>query len=544
MVFVALAPGAVHLDLGNSKSADKATSGRYDLIKGGLKLFSDAPLVGQGSGSFAREYRRAEHVSPERAASASHTIPVTVAAEQGVIGLVVYLALLAAALARLFRGARRRARARRRGGGLRGARGAYDDVRGLPGGPADVDAAGRGHGDGAVGRRARAGAGMRRAEARQSSPRWRSLALVAALLVPTYPNYDTYFHLVWGRELMHGMKPDFEAYAAPTEHPLFLALCALVGLVGTDGERLIVLVCVLSPRGARVGHASASATRASACGRRWPAPLFVGSSFAFLLYAARAYVDVPFLALVLWAAALEARAPRRGLPVMATLAVAGLLRPEAWVLAGAYWLWCGWRRLDLLALAAAAPLVWCLVDLWVTGDPLFSLHATNDLADELNRNRGLSSVPGSFASFVTDTARPPVALAAAAGALLLWRLRTGPRAARADRAVRRRRGHLPGHRAGRALGAAALPHDPGGGRLPGRRLRRARLHDAARRAACAGCGRARRSPPPRSGSSSWRSRRPSSARCAASCASSGARTTTSWPSCTRPRSSATCAAAR
>jgi O-antigen ligase len=104
---VALAPGAVHLELGNSKSADKATSGRYDLIKGGLELFKRAPVVGQGSGSFAREYRRAEHVSPERAASASHTIPVTVAAEQGAIGLVVYLALLAAALARLFRGARR-----------------------------------------------------------------------------------------------------------------------------------------------------------------------------------------------------------------------------------------------------------------------------------------------------------------------------------------------------------------------------------------------------------------------------------------------------
>jgi O-antigen ligase len=107
VAFVALAPGAVHLDLGNSKSADKATSGRYDLIEGGLKLFRDAPLVGQGSGSFARDYRRAEHVSPERAASASHTIPVTVAAEQGAIGLVAYLALLAAALARLFRGARR-----------------------------------------------------------------------------------------------------------------------------------------------------------------------------------------------------------------------------------------------------------------------------------------------------------------------------------------------------------------------------------------------------------------------------------------------------
>jgi hypothetical protein len=249
-------------------------------------------------------------------------------------------------------------------------------------------------------------------------------ALVAALLVPTYPNYDTYFHLVWGRELVHGMKPDFDAYAAPTEHPLFLALCALVGLVGTDGERVIVLICVLS----LVALAWGTFRVGDACFGLWPGLLgaaFVGSSFAFLLYAARAYVDVPFLALVLWAAALEARAPRRGTAVMVVLAVAGLMRPEAWVLAGAYWLWCGWRRFDLLALAVAAPLVWCLVDLWDTGDPLFSLHATSDLADELNRNRGLSSVPGSFVSFVTDTARWPVALAGAGGALLLWRLRTG-----------------------------------------------------------------------------------------------------------------------
>jgi O-antigen ligase len=97
----------VHLELSNSKSADKATSGRYDLIKGGLKLFKDEPIAGQGSGSFARDYRRAEHVSAERAASASHTIPVTVAAEQGAIGLASYLALLAVAFVRLFRGARR-----------------------------------------------------------------------------------------------------------------------------------------------------------------------------------------------------------------------------------------------------------------------------------------------------------------------------------------------------------------------------------------------------------------------------------------------------
>jgi O-antigen ligase len=106
VAFVALAPGAVHLELGSSKSADKATSGRYDLIKGGVELFADAPVAGHGAGGFAREYRRAEDVSAERAASASHTIPVTIAAEQGAIGLAAYLLLMVAAFARLLRGAR------------------------------------------------------------------------------------------------------------------------------------------------------------------------------------------------------------------------------------------------------------------------------------------------------------------------------------------------------------------------------------------------------------------------------------------------------
>jgi hypothetical protein len=268
-------------------------------------------------------------------------------------------------------------------------------------------------------------------------------AVLAWALVPTYPNYDTYYHLVWGRELLDGVKPTFTAYAAPTEHPLFLALCAVVGLVGRDADRLIVLICALS----LVVLAWGTYRVGEAVFGRWPGllgALFVGSSFAFLLYAARAYVDVPFLAIVLWAASIEARTPRptgfppqrgaprqgcgrgRGRPVMALLAVAGLLRPEAWVLAGAYWLWCAWAsgglRLDLLALAVVAPLIWAGVDLWVTGDPLFSLHATSDLADELNRSRGLRDVPGSFVSFVVDAARPPVALAALAGAVLAWRL--------------------------------------------------------------------------------------------------------------------------
>jgi O-antigen ligase len=96
------APGEVGLD----RNANDATSGRWELVKGGVRLARDAPLAGHGSAAFRREYRRAENASGERATNASHTMPITVAAEQGVVGLAVYLALLAAALALLLRGAR------------------------------------------------------------------------------------------------------------------------------------------------------------------------------------------------------------------------------------------------------------------------------------------------------------------------------------------------------------------------------------------------------------------------------------------------------
>ena len=108
LLALALAGGAflAATDLSSSSSANDATSGRYELIKGGAGLAGDAPIAGQGSGSFPREYRRAEHVSAERATSASHTIPITVLAEQGIVGLAAYLALLWFALRRLLPGAR------------------------------------------------------------------------------------------------------------------------------------------------------------------------------------------------------------------------------------------------------------------------------------------------------------------------------------------------------------------------------------------------------------------------------------------------------
>lgn len=105
-LFVLVAPSAVRLDLSSSKSADSATSGRYDLLEGGVGLFADKPLAGYGSGAFSRAYRRAEKGSAEKAVSASHTIPVTVAAEQGLPGLLLYIALLVASFGMLLRGVR------------------------------------------------------------------------------------------------------------------------------------------------------------------------------------------------------------------------------------------------------------------------------------------------------------------------------------------------------------------------------------------------------------------------------------------------------
>jgi O-antigen ligase len=73
------------------------TSGRGHLISGGAELFSDRPLWGYGSGSFQKAY--ANHLPKEKApVTVSHTEPVTVAAEQGLIGLVAYVALIVVAL--------------------------------------------------------------------------------------------------------------------------------------------------------------------------------------------------------------------------------------------------------------------------------------------------------------------------------------------------------------------------------------------------------------------------------------------------------------
>ena len=91
--------------------------------------------------------------------------------------------------------------------------------------------------------------GQPEAPARRRLPvSWPVLALLGLIIGttvgffvrPTYPNYDSYYSLLWGREVLHGTLPSFDAYRAPTEHPLAIAFGAVLALVGDGADRIMV----------------------------------------------------------------------------------------------------------------------------------------------------------------------------------------------------------------------------------------------------------------------------------------------------------------
>ena len=108
VVVVLLGAGAVAVaprTFGLNQGVNGASSGRGGLVSGGISLFGDRLVWGWGSGSFVKEYR-AHHKAVATTLSASHTIPVTIAAEQGLIGELPYVALVVAMLLCLIQGAR------------------------------------------------------------------------------------------------------------------------------------------------------------------------------------------------------------------------------------------------------------------------------------------------------------------------------------------------------------------------------------------------------------------------------------------------------
>jgi hypothetical protein len=235
---------------------------------------------------------------------------------------------------------------------------------------------------------------------------------VGILVFPTYPNYDSYYALLWGKEILHGIVPHFEGFRLPTEHPLAIAAGAVLSLFGQAGDRLWIALTFAAFLALIAGIYQLGRIAFTPVVGVIAAVLLL-SRFDYAFLAARGYIDIPYLALVMWAIALEAGRAHRGAPVFALLTAAGLLRPEAWLLSGLYFLWMSWhatwRQRAVWALwAAAAPVGWCLVDYAVTGDPLFSLHYTSDSAEDLGRSRTLGQLPSAIPEFLAHLVKLPV----------------------------------------------------------------------------------------------------------------------------------------
>ncbi len=244
-------------------------------------------------------------------------------------------------------------------------------------------------------------------------------AIVGFLRYPTYPNYDSYYSLLWGRELLDGGLPVYETYRAPTPHPLTNAVGALLSLVGHPAERLWIALCVASFLALAVGVYRLAREAFTPLVGFVAAGLLV-TRFDFPFYAARGYLDIAYMACVVWAAVLEARRPRRGTAVLLLLAAAGTLRPEAWLMAALYWAWVAWPaswadRVRYAALAAIGPFTWAFTDFLVTGRPLYSLTYTSNFAEELGRSKSADALPAAVWAFLVKLDKFPVLLGGIVG---------------------------------------------------------------------------------------------------------------------------------
>jgi hypothetical protein len=256
-----------------------------------------------------------------------------------------------------------------------------------------------------------------------------------------FANYDTLYGLAWGGQLSRGELPAYGVPIAPTPHPLVEALGLVLAPLGPRAVDDVTVALgflalagcgwVVYELGARWFGRAAGALAALVLLTRVPV----------LSYGVRAYVDLPYMLLLLSALLVEVRRPRAGTPVLALLALAGLLRPEAWAFSAIYWIYlvsspAGARDaggtpgaprtrrelVTLTLLAAAAPLIWSISDLLITGEPLWSLTNTRHTASTLHRVRGLANVPVYIPRRIGEILRPPVLVGAALGGVLslLW----------------------------------------------------------------------------------------------------------------------------
>ncbi len=220
-----------------------------------------------------------------------------------------------------------------------------------------------------------------------------------------YPNYDSYYALIWGREIAHGHLPDYSVFRTPTPHPLFNVYTALLSFTGSYAVRVMTLLSVGMYLSLLYGIYRMVRLKMSAV-VAFAAVLVLLTRTDLLAFALRSMLDIPFLNLIVWAAVLELKRPRRGVAPLVLLGLAGLLRPEAWLLSGIYWAWLALgvvrpglrlpgdapsrrRLVQLFSLVALPPLIWVGLDWWIAHDPFYSFVSTRDVAGELGRQKSL-----------------------------------------------------------------------------------------------------------------------------------------------------------
>src|SRR4051794_16499178 len=238
-------------------------------------------------------------------------------------------------------------------------------------------------------------------------------ALTYALIRAGFLNYDTAYALLWGGDLAHGRTPDTDIPLAPTAHPLATLLGVLLTPFHDAAQPIWVVIAFLA-LGAVGWLCFELAAHWFGAAAGVVAALLILTRIPVLSFGVRAYVDIPYVALVLGAIVAEARGSRA---VLWLLALAGLLRPEAWLFSAAYIVYK--RDPRLIPLGASAPVLWMVHDLLIAGDPLHSLTGTRDNAQTLQRVTGLDEVPLTVPRRVGEILREPGLLAAAAGGLLV-----------------------------------------------------------------------------------------------------------------------------
>lgn len=253
---------------------------------------------------------------------------------------------------------------------------------------------------------------------------------------PLFPNYDTYYALIWGSELFSGQLPDYDVFKTPTPHPLFNVYAGVVGLFGGATIKVILIASLAMYVGLLWGvFRLVKLQLGSLVGL--VAVLVLLTRTDLMAYAFRSMLDIPFLLMIVWAAVLEVQKPRRGYAPLVLLLMAGLLRPEAWLMAGIYWLWLalGWVRPQLelpgerpdvgkliwcALLVGAAPIAWAVADWIVAGDPKYSFSSTQEVAGQVRRQKSLFGAIAALPGFVGGSEKIVNFWAGGAGFLLAF----------------------------------------------------------------------------------------------------------------------------